>query len=154
MFIENLTHFLVLQIRSSYSPWDTSHRDNTLYKRWWISLWTATAALMHNSAHASATGTCGGIWLSVWNAELWNLIVGWISSIMGFDYNSAFLQVHLKGAYLARTSDTWSVIWPKVLAVPRISRLSFPHKAHPLFLLHPVCDAAHALPDLLQVSQT
>ncbi len=49
-----------------------------------------TAALMHNSAHASATGTCGGIWLSVWNAELWNLIVGWISNIMGFDYNSAF----------------------------------------------------------------
>lgn len=37
------------------------------------------------------------------------------------------------GLYLARRSETWSVIWPRVFAVPRISLRSLPAQSSPTF---------------------
>lgn len=45
----------------------------------------------------------------------------------------AIVVTQTKTVYLALISDTWSVIWPSVLAVPRISLRSFPAHSSPTF---------------------
>jgi len=111
-----------------------------------------TAALMHNSAHVNTTGTCAGWHLAInvkcWTKEsqsLWNQQYNgywlWICLFFGWTWRGRTWRAHL-------TPDPSS--GPRSWLFPGSLVSLSQHKAHPLFLLHPVSDAKHALLDLLR----